>query len=82
MSHTYAANFIHCVFSTKDRAKIIPESKQQTLWAYLVGIAVNIGIGVLAVGGSGDHVHMLLALPPDKKLAEVVRDLRQIPRGG
>jgi len=24
MSHTHAANFVHCVFSTKDRRDLIP----------------------------------------------------------
>jgi hypothetical protein len=42
MAHTYSANFVHCVFSTKDRQDTIPAELQQQLWAYLLGIANNL----------------------------------------
>ena len=76
MSHTYATNFIHCVFSTKERAKLIPDDKREPLFAYLFGICKNIGIQLVAVGGMADHIHLLIALPADKKLSEAVRDLK------
>ena len=44
MPRTYAANFIHCVFSTKGRRDAIPPEFQERLWAYLRGIAKNLGI--------------------------------------
>src|ERR1700757_1042553 len=37
--HTYNANFVHCVFSTKNRKNTIPSELQESLWAYLLGIA-------------------------------------------
>ncbi len=76
MAHTYAANFVHCVFSTKGRVRVIAGDKQQKLWAYLFGISKNIGIELLAIGGTADHVHLLLAVPPDRRLAEAIRDLK------
>ena len=50
MPQTYAANFVHCVFSTKDRRDLIPESMQEKLYAYLLGIANNLGITLIATG--------------------------------
>jgi REP element-mobilizing transposase RayT len=76
MAHTYTTNLIHCVFSTKDRAKIISDRQREQLWAYLFGIARNLGVNVLAVGGTADHVHLLIAMHPNQRLAEVVRDLK------
>jgi REP element-mobilizing transposase RayT len=38
MSHTYAQNVIHVVFSTKDRRKVISAEFQPKMWAYAAGI--------------------------------------------
>jgi hypothetical protein len=50
MSHAYANNYLHCVFSTKDRAPSIPKDLQAKLRAYLKGIARNLDIPLIAVG--------------------------------
>jgi putative transposase len=49
---------------------------QETLWAYLRGIATNLGIELLAAGGTANHVHLLIGLPPKLALAEVVQKLK------
>jgi putative transposase len=72
MSHTYAQNVIHVVFSTKDRRKTIPAEFQSKLWAYSAGICKNQGIFVHAIGGIEDHVHFLIQLPPVMALAKAV----------
>jgi putative transposase len=50
MSHALAANFVHCVFSTKERRDRIPVELQEKLYAYLIGIADNLGFKILAAG--------------------------------
>jgi len=72
MSHTYAQNVIHVVFSTKDRRKTIPAEFQPKLWAYSAGICKNQGIFVHAIGGIDDHVHFLIQLPPVMALAKAL----------
>jgi putative transposase len=76
MSHTYSANFVHCVFSTKERARLIPQERLEELWAYLLGIARNQKIKIVAIGGVRDHLHILLALSPKMNLSKVVCDLK------
>ena len=76
MSHTYSANVLHCVFSTKHRAPLIVEDRREKLWAYFLGIARNMNLRVLAIGGVSDHLHVLLALPPTRNLAKVMCDLK------
>jgi len=39
MSHTYASNRVHVVFSTKDRKKSLADDLQPRLWGYMKGIA-------------------------------------------
>jgi REP element-mobilizing transposase RayT len=38
MSHTYARNNVHIVFSTKDRREAIGEDLRRNLWTYIGGI--------------------------------------------
>jgi REP element-mobilizing transposase RayT len=76
MSHTYVANIVHCVFSTKHRRPLIPVERQEELWAYILGIARNINVKILAIGGISDHLHLLIGLPPTLNLAKVICDFK------
>jgi REP element-mobilizing transposase RayT len=49
MSHIYAQNVIHVVFSTKDRRNVISREFQPRMWAYVAGICKKLGILVLCV---------------------------------
>ena len=74
MSRSYVLNYVHCVFATKGRSQLI--RNPETLWAYLRGIARNCGFDILAVGGTANHVHILLSLPPKRNLVDLMRDLK------
>ncbi len=73
MSHTYSSLLVHCVFSTKDRRDLIREPR--LLWRYLAGIAQAKQIPLAAAGGTANHVHLLLDLPPTMQLAHAVQQL-------
>jgi len=72
MSHSYAQNHIHLVFSTKDRQKLIARTLQKKLWAYMAGICKNYDLLTFATGGMEDHVHLLFRLPPVMTLAHAI----------
>jgi len=72
VSHTYAQNVIHIVFSTKDRQKLMPEEFRLRMWAYAAGVCKKFDIPVLAAGGMEDHIHLLLRIPPTLALAKAV----------
>ena len=74
MPRSYVLNYVHCVFSTKGRAQLIRDP--QTLWAYMRGIANNCGIEIFAIGGTDNHVHLLINVPAGKQLVGLVRDLK------
>lgn len=76
MSHSYASNRIHLIFSTKGREKRIPVAIQEKLWPYMAGIARNHGFQGIKVGGVQDHVHVLLLLPATIPLAKAVQILK------
>ena len=72
--HSLASNLVHCVFSTKERADVIKDPER--MWKYISGIARAKQVPLLAIGGTGNHVHLLLALPPALSLAKVIQDLK------
>ena len=76
MAHTYANNFVHCIFSTKERANTIPDDRREQLWAYLIGIAKNEGFVVMAAGGTANHVHVLVLLPAAISLSTAIKKLK------
>jgi len=76
MAHTYASNFIHCVFSTKERRLLIPAARAAELYAYLGGIARGEGFSLIAAGGTANHIHLLFVLPASCTLAHAVQKLK------
>ena len=72
MSHTYAKNHLHVIFSTKQREKLIPKNLQPKLWSYMAGIFHNRGITPIAINGTDDHAHALFHLPPSIALAKAM----------
>jgi REP element-mobilizing transposase RayT len=78
MAHTYSSSLFHCVFSTKQRGRLIGRDLKPRLWSYLGGIAREHKMKALAVGGTEDHVHLLLSLPANMAPAKAM----QLIKGG
>ena len=72
MSHSYAQNHIHLVFSTKNREKILARDFLPRLWSYAAAICKNRDLLTFAIGGMEDHMHILFRLPPAMPLAQAV----------
>ncbi len=72
MSHSFAENHLHAVFSTKERRDLVAREMQPKLWAYIAGIGRNHGMLVSAVGGGANHTHVLFRLPVDLALAKAI----------
>ena len=78
MPHSFTSQLLHCVFSTKQRQKIITSELASRLWPYLGGIARENNMKALSVGGTKDHVHLLLSLPAMLSVAKAM----QLIKGG
>jgi len=76
MAHTYCSALFHCVFSTKERRKIVSPELQPRLWAYMGGLAREHGMKALTVGGMDDHAHILLSLPSSMPIANAMREIK------
>jgi len=78
MPHSYSSSLFHVVFSTHERRATIHEEFREKLWAYVGGIARKNGMKAIAVGGTSDHLHVLLSIPATIALAKAV----QLIKGG
>ncbi len=75
---SYVSSHFHCVFSTKERRRLISLELQEKVWPFLGGIARQNNMTARIVGGVEDHVHMLLSLPATMPVAKAM----QLIKGG
>ena len=71
--HSFSDLLVHAVFSTKERARYLDADIRADVHAYLGGIVRELKASALMVGGTEDHVHMLLHLPCDLSVADCLR---------
>ena len=55
---------------------MIPAEMLPELSRYFAGIGRNHGISVLAAGGTSNHSHLLIVVPPDMAVAKAVQVLK------
>lgn len=67
---------MHCIWSTKERDPCLTPHLRERLWAYLGGIAKQNQMKALAIGGAGDHVHVLLSLPATLPVSKAMQLLK------
>ena len=75
---SYVCSYFHCVFSTKDRRRLITPELRDRLWPFLGGIAQQNKMKAVEVGGVEDHVHILLSLPSTMAVSKAL----QLIKGG
>ncbi|SOE19882.1 REP element-mobilizing transposase RayT [Spirosomataceae bacterium TFI 002] len=76
MGQTLVKNYLHIVFSTKNREKLIDDHIEDELFAYLGGLCNSLDCIPIQVGGYRDHVHILCSLSKKVtlvKLLEIVK---------
>jgi putative transposase len=77
MPSTHTSLHFHIIFSTKDRHSFIEDAWRARLHEYLGGLIRNAGGIPEAVGGTMDHVHLLVSLGATHDLASFVKDIKQ-----
>ena len=66
----------HVVFSTRKREPFITEPWRVRLHVFLAGAVKQAGGISEAIGGTSDHVHLLLGLRATHSLADVIREIK------
>jgi putative transposase len=73
MSHTCGNILLHFIFSTQERRPLITTGIRNDLFAYLGGVIREMDGTAMIVGGTADHVHMLVRVRPMHAAAEIAR---------
>ncbi len=76
MANTYTQIYIQIVFSVKGRQNLIQNHWKDELYKYICGIVNGKEQKVYAIGGVGDHIHLLVSIKPDIALSELIRDIK------
>jgi REP element-mobilizing transposase RayT len=76
MAHSFICSYFHCVWSTCERRALIRGELRERLWPYMAAIARDDGMKALQVGGTDNHVHVLLSLPATAPIAKAVQVLK------
>ena len=77
MPSTYLSLHYHIVFSSKRREPIIDRSWRPRLHEYLGGTVKGLEGHPQGVGGTGDHVHLLVGLKSTHRLSDFMRELKK-----
>lgn len=77
MSSTFLSLHYHLVFSTKRRDPIIDAEWRSRLHEYLGGTVHGLGGFSQGIGGTADHVHLLVGLKATHGLADFMRELKK-----
>ena len=77
MPSTHTSLHVHVVFSTKDRRPSIDSAWRSRLHEDLGGLIRAAQAIPEAIGGTADHVHLLIGLRATHALATLVQDIKQ-----
>ena len=75
---SYVSAHFHCIFSTKERQRLITPELRERLWPFLGGIARQNKMKAIEIGGMEDHAHILLSLPATITISKAM----QLIKGG
>ena len=76
MSHAHFIFWVHAVFTTKNRQKIINLDLEEVLYPFLYDEFREIGCKLKIVNGLSDHIHCLFLLDSKKSFSEVIKQIK------
>ena len=76
MAQSLAKNYIHIVFSTKNREKTMRKEDLEEIFSYVAGIIKNCECHSICVGGTTNHIHILCTLNKNLALSKLVATIK------
>jgi REP element-mobilizing transposase RayT len=76
MLHSYVANWLHIIWSTKDRERIIGKEKAIKIRSHLLEHAIEIECPIETINIQPEHLHILLNLPSSINLDDILKKLK------
>lgn len=76
MSHSYTCFFVHIVWSAKKRLPLIAPCFKESLYKFIEGVIAKEGAHLIAVGGTHDHIHILVRVNTNCLISKLVRQVK------
>jgi REP element-mobilizing transposase RayT len=73
MGHTYTNLLIHAIFSTTGRQPFLEYKVRPRVFSYIGGIVRDVGCMSHRIGGTDDHIHLLIGVTPTAPVADLMR---------
>src|SRR5947208_789840 len=70
--------YVHVVWSTHRRARILTDVIRNDLYPVIIAEAHQLGCVVLAIDGMEDHVHLCIRMPARLSVAGVVKQIKGV----
>ena len=77
MSQSLAKIYVHLIFSTKNRERLISARIQSDLHSYMGGILKDLGCNPVEINTEPDHAHCLFTLARTETVSTVVGQLKK-----
>lgn len=77
MAQTLVSLLVHIVFSTKNRANLITPVIEPELYKYVSGALRNMESPCLKIGGTANHLHLLVSQSKNIALAFLLEELKK-----
>ena len=78
MANTYTSLLYHFIWSTKRREPMLPNAVRPRVLSYLAGVAKENRLFVHELGGTADHVHLLIEVPKSVTVVTVAKTLKGV----
>ena len=76
MPQSLAKNYVHLIWSTKNREPIIDKNIKDDLHAYMAGICNKLECYAMEIGGIEDHVHIVCKLFRKLPLMKLIEEVK------
>ena len=76
MGHSYTCLFFHIVWSTKKRLPLISPLLKEKLHRFIKFSVKDEGADLLAIGGTHNHVHLLIKTNTNCVISKLVRQIK------
>ncbi len=76
MPQSLTKNYVHIIFSTKNRMPFMQPGIQKRLYDYIKGMSVKFECPILRINGTEDHIHILVDLSRKMPLMTYVQKVK------
>lgn len=70
------SNLVHCIIAVSKGSPEIPTACLTELYSFLADAAHELGARQFAAGSSGDHIHLLVSVPPALALSTLISEIK------